>query len=141
VLLHHSLPFAGSKHWPGADTPDHLAVTGCRRRARRWSSVANTVHDGADTILGTDNGLAEARLRNRWRRATSSASVDQQGMPMLLRHHALRKCVTARLETVGSAYRARRIDGLHRHGTAGECANRRREGYCFIILDGFRLQR
>jgi hypothetical protein len=39
---------------------------------------------------------------------SGAASVDQQRMPPLLRHHALGECVAARLETVGRACRAKR---------------------------------
>jgi hypothetical protein len=46
---------------------------------------------------------------------------------MLLRHHALGERIAARLETVGRAYRAGRINGLHRHSTASERSKRRRE--------------
>jgi hypothetical protein len=53
---------------------------------------------------------------------------DVEGVPMLLRHHAVRECVATRLETVGRACRARRIDGLHRYSTAGERAKRCRAG-------------
>jgi hypothetical protein len=133
---------ARSKHRAGADASDHLAVTGCRRRARRGSSVADTVHDGADAIPGTDHGLAAAdRLRNRWHGGTGPALVDEQRVPMLLRHYALRKCVAAGLETVGSASCARRIDSLHRHRAAGERAKRRCEGDPFHLFVGFRLER
>jgi hypothetical protein len=52
---------------------------------------------------------------------------DVEGVPMLLRHHALGERIAARLETVGRAYRAGRINGLHRHSTASERSKRRRE--------------
>jgi len=60
---------------------------------------------------------------------------------MLLRHHALGECVAAGLETVGRTSRARRINGLHRHSTAGERAKCRREGYPFHHFVGLRLER
>jgi hypothetical protein len=47
--------------------------------------------------------------------------------------HALCERIAARLETVGRACRAGRIDSLHRHRTAGE-QKRRREGYPFHHL-------
>jgi hypothetical protein len=59
------------KHRPGADAPDHLAVT-CRSRcAGRWYPVANPGHDRSDAISRTDDWLAElysadvAALRGR----------------------------------------------------------------------------
>ena len=62
--------------------------------------MADTVHDRPDAIAGTDNRLGEARLRNRRRRATGATRVDHQRVPVLLSHHAFRKCVAARLETI-----------------------------------------
>jgi hypothetical protein len=81
VLLHHSLPFAGSKHRAGADTPDHLAVTGCRWCARRRRSVADTVRDGADAIAGTDHGLAASgrRWSCGWCPAPSTSALLNHG--------------------------------------------------------------
>jgi hypothetical protein len=66
-----------SKHWPGADTPDHLAVTGCHWRSRRRRSVANTIHNGADAIAGTDHGLAVSgqRWSCRWCPAPSTSAL------------------------------------------------------------------
>jgi hypothetical protein len=68
------------------------------------------------------------RLRHGHDRRGCGPERDAEGVPMLLRHHAVRERFAARLETVGRAFRARRINGLHRHGAAGERANRRREG-------------
>jgi hypothetical protein len=66
---------------------------------------------------------------------------DAEGVPMLLRHYAVRECVAARLKALRRACRAGRVNGLHRHGTAGERAQRRREGYPFHHFVGLRLER
>jgi hypothetical protein len=65
---------------------------------------------------------------------------DAEGVPMLLRHHAVRERVAARLETVGPACRAGRITGLHRDGTAGESANRGGEDHLFHHLCSYGVE-
>ena len=72
---------ARSEHRPGADTPDHFAVTGCRLRARRRRSVADTVHDRPDAIAGTDHGLAVSgqRWSCLWCPAPSTSALLNHG--------------------------------------------------------------